>query len=55
MLSDGHPLPAGTAGKKYSGQFVVHVSPELPKKAPLQALARGESLNQLVASAIAGA
>ena len=55
MLSDGHPLPTGTAGKKYRGQFVVRVSPELHKKASLQALARGESLNQLVASAIAGA
>lgn len=54
MLRDGHPLPAGTAGKKYSGQFVVRVAPELHKKASLQALARGESLNQFVASALAG-
>ena len=53
MLGDGHPLPAGTAGKKYSGQFVVRVAPELHKKASLKALARGESLNQFVASALA--
>jgi predicted HicB family RNase H-like nuclease len=54
MLSDGHPLPAGTAGKKYSGQFVVRVAPELHKKASLKALARGESLNQFVAAALTG-
>lgn len=53
MLRDGHPLPAGTAGKKYSGQFVVRVAPELHKKASLKALARGESLNQFVAATLA--
>jgi predicted RNase H-like HicB family nuclease len=53
LLADGHPLPAGTAGKTYSGQFVVRVAPELHKKASLKALARGESLNQFVASALA--
>ena len=52
LLEDGHPLPAGTAGRKYSGQFVVRVAPELHKKASLKALARGESLNQFVASAL---
>ena len=52
MLRDGHPLPSGTAGKKYSGQFVVRVTPELHKKASLKALSRGESLNQFVASAL---
>jgi predicted RNase H-like HicB family nuclease len=55
LLADGHPLPAGTAGKKYSGQFVVRVAPELHKKASLKALARGESLNQFVASALSAA
>jgi predicted RNase H-like HicB family nuclease len=53
MLADGHPLPAGTAGKKYSGQFVVRIAPELHKKASLKALARGESLNQFVATTLA--
>lgn len=52
MLREGHPLPAGTAGKKYSGQFVVRVTPELHKKASLKALARGESLNQFVAATL---
>lgn len=55
MRRDGHPLPAATSGKKYSGQFVVRVTPELHKKASLKALARGESLNQFVASALAEA
>ena len=53
MRRDGHPLPSGSAGKKYSGQFVVRVAPALHKKASLQALARGESLNQFVAAALA--
>jgi predicted RNase H-like HicB family nuclease len=55
MLGEGHPLPAATAGKKFSGQFVVRVTPELHKKASLRALARGESLNQYVATALAEA
>lgn len=55
MLGEGHPLPAATAGKKFSGQFVVRVAPELHKKASLKALARGESLNQFVATALAEA
>lgn len=53
MRRDGHPLPSGSAGKKYSGQFVVRVAPALHQKASLQALARGESLNQFVAAALA--
>jgi len=55
MQGDGHPLPMATAGKKFSGQFVVRVAPELHKKASLRALARGESLNQFVAMALAEA
>ena len=55
MLADGHPLPAGTAGRKYSGQFVVRLTPELHKKAALKALARGESLNQFVTTTLIGA
>ena len=55
MLGAGHPLPATTAGKKFSGKFVVRVAPELHKKASLKALSRGESLNQFVATALAEA
>jgi len=55
MLGGGHPLPAPTAGKKFSGQFVVRIAPELHKKASLRALSRGQSLNQFVAAALAEA
>jgi predicted HicB family RNase H-like nuclease len=44
----GQPLPPPTAGKKYSGKFVVRVSPNLHQRAALKALLHGESLNQLV-------
>ncbi|MEO7600218.1 MAG: toxin-antitoxin system HicB family antitoxin [Opitutus sp.] len=55
MLGEGHPLPTATAGKKYSGHFVVRVTPDLHKKASLRALARGQRLNQFVALALAEA
>jgi len=45
---DGKPLPPPTAGKHYSGKFVVRLSPALHQRAALKALLRGESLNQLV-------
>ena len=53
MLAGRKPLPAPTAGKEYSGKFVVRVSPELHQKAALKALVRGESLNQFVTEALA--
>ena len=52
---DGKPLPSPTAGKSYSGKFVVRVSPELHQRAVLKAMSRGESLNQLVAEALSKA
>ena len=55
LEGDGKPLPPPTAGKSYSGKFVVRVSPDLHQRAALKALARGESLNQFVAAAIASA
>jgi predicted HicB family RNase H-like nuclease len=54
-LAHKEALPAATAGKAYSGKFVVRVGSDLHKKAALKALARGESLNQFVAEAIANA
>jgi len=42
---DGQPLPAATAGKNYSGKFVVRVGAELHRTMALNALRRGESLN----------
>lgn len=55
FLQDGRPLPAPSAGKKYSGKFLVRIAPEIHQKAALKAQARGESLNQFVADAIASA
>jgi predicted HicB family RNase H-like nuclease len=55
LSSDRKPLPEPTAGKTYSGKFLVRVSPELHQKAAIQAMARNESLNQFVASALADA
>lgn len=49
------PAPALPEGKTYSGKFVVRISPELHQRAALQAAARGESLNQFVAEALAHA
>lgn len=55
FLRDGKPLPEPSAGRTYSGKFLVRVSPEIHQKAALKAMARGESLNQFVAEAIANA
>lgn len=55
FLRDGKPLPPPSAGKTYSGKFLVRVAPGVHQKAALKAQARGESLNQFVADAIAQA
>lgn len=51
-LAGRKQLPPPTAGKVYSGKFVVRLSPELHQKAALKAMARGESLNQFVVEAL---
>ncbi len=55
LLKHGDPLPAPTAGRRYSGKFVVRVTPELHRKAALKAMARGESLNEFVSAALSKA
>lgn len=55
FLRDGKPLPEPSAGKTYSGKFLVRVSPEVHQKVALKAAARGESLNQFVAETLAEA
>jgi len=55
MLKHGDPFPPATAGKKFSGKFLVRLPPELHEKAALKAFARGESLNEFVADALAKA
>jgi predicted HicB family RNase H-like nuclease len=42
---DGEPLPAATAGREFSGKFVVRVGKDLHKALAVDALRHGESLN----------
>ncbi|HBP90480.1 MAG TPA: toxin-antitoxin system HicB family antitoxin [Nitrospiraceae bacterium] len=42
---DQDPLPESTAGKEYSGKFVVRVGRDLHKALAIDALRHGESLN----------
>jgi predicted HicB family RNase H-like nuclease len=53
LLGNREGLPPPTAGKTYSGKFVVRIGAELHQKAAMKALAQGTSLNQVVAVAIA--
>jgi predicted HicB family RNase H-like nuclease len=55
LRQDGHPLPAATANRSFSGKFVVRVSPAIHRKVALKAMARGDSLNQFVAETLAEA
>lgn len=42
---DGEALPPATAGRQYSGKFVLRVSKELHKRIALEAMRAGRSLN----------
>jgi len=42
---DGKPLPPGTAGKKYSGKFLLRTGKELHKALAVRALHADDSLN----------
>ena len=42
---DGVPLPPATAGRDYSGKFVVRVGKDLHRELALRALREGMSLN----------
>ncbi|MBC8518800.1 MAG: toxin-antitoxin system HicB family antitoxin [Gammaproteobacteria bacterium] len=43
---DGNPLPEPTAGKTYSGKFVLRMEPELHKQLAIHAAQAGVSLNK---------
>ena len=43
---DGEPLPDATAGKEFSGKFVVRVGKDLHRLLAIGALRHGESLNE---------
>ena len=49
---DGLPLPPPTAGKKYSGKFVVRVGKELHQELAVRALYEGVSLNSYCAKVL---
>ncbi len=42
---DGEPLPTATAGREYSGKFVIRVGKDLHRALAVDALRHGESLN----------
>ena len=42
---DGEPLPEATAGKEYSGKFVLRVGKDFHRELAISALRAGESLN----------
>ena len=52
---EGWPLPAPTAGRKYSGKFVLRTKPEVHRALALHALAEGQSLNAYCTERLAGA
>ena len=53
LMHDGVPLPKARRSAEYSGKFMVRVSPEIHQRLALKAMAAGESLNSLVAKALA--
>lgn len=49
---DGAPLPAATAGKDYSGKFVVRVGKDLHRELAIHALQERTSLNAYCAKVL---
>ncbi len=50
---DGEPLPPETAGREYSGEFVLRVGKDLHKRIALDAIRAGKSLNSYCVELIA--
>jgi predicted HicB family RNase H-like nuclease len=53
--TDGKPLPAATAGKTYSGRFVLRIDKNLHKELAIRALQTGESINSYCQKLLNGA
>lgn len=51
---DGEALPPATAGREYSGKFVLRVSKALHKKIAIEAMRAGRSLNSYCAALLEG-
>ena len=47
LIKDGEPLPPSTAGRDYSGKFMLRVGKDLHKLLVINALRNNESLNSL--------
>jgi predicted HicB family RNase H-like nuclease len=45
---EGHPLPAPTANKKYSGKILLRIPPDLHKALAIKALKEGQSVNKVI-------
>lgn len=52
LQKDGKPLPKTRGPEEFSGKFLVRIDPALHQRLALKAMARGESLNKLVESAL---
>ena len=53
MLEDGETPPDPIAGRTYSGNFMVRVTPETHRALALRAAEEGVSLNRLVSARLA--
>ncbi len=51
---DGEELPEATAGKEYSGKFVLRVGKDIHKELAISALREGESLNSYCLKKLVG-
>ena len=51
---DGESLPEATAGKEYSGKFVLRVGKDMHKELAISALREGESLNSFCLKKLVG-
>lgn len=54
VAKDGVPLPPATAGRDYSGKFVIRVGKDLHRALALRALREGTSLNSYCARLLHG-
>ena len=53
LHKDGVPLPRARRSAEYSGKFMVRVAPEVHQRLALKAMSSGESLNSVIARALA--
>ena len=54
MQAQGETVPEPLSIKKYSGKFMVRVTPDLHRILAMQAVESGVSLNRLISSKLAG-